>query len=273
MNPIFRCYEARLHTLPGAPTLRTANHEQLVEHHHRMQALNADKIVPRFGGDFDPEPEGFWESACYGMLEHEDTWQQSKLVWSWIDEEPVWLSPADWDVEVLPEPKREMQRRFRFTLLGGGQITVMEDFKLQHYQDLKFMGCDTEMRVTADAGDGLKRYTGTIDKIGCEMNPAAVLFLPGTPQAIADRVAATFRLLTFREGIGSSCRGPDRENFAALLDRSTQCSVCGRALRDHVSTLLGIGPSCARDMGLPHGLTIANIILQRRHELLGDAAE
>jgi hypothetical protein len=40
---IFNCLEARLHTLPDAPTLRTANHKQLVEHSNRLEVLNADK--------------------------------------------------------------------------------------------------------------------------------------------------------------------------------------------------------------------------------------
>ena len=85
-------------------------------------------------------------------------------------------------------------------------------------------------------------------------------------------MAATFRLLTFADGVGTSCRGPDAENFSALLDRSSKCSVCNRALKDHVSTLLGIGPDCARQMRLAHGLAAATKILQRRRELLGDAA-
>jgi hypothetical protein len=55
MLNIFHCHEARLHTLPDAPTLREANHEQLREHSNRLKTLNADKIVPRFGTDPDDE--------------------------------------------------------------------------------------------------------------------------------------------------------------------------------------------------------------------------
>ena len=58
----------------------------------------------------------------------------------------------------------------------------------------------------------------------------------------------------------------------ALLDRSERCCVCGRALRDHVSMLLGIGPDCAQHMRLPHSLAAADRIAQRRKELLGSGA-
>jgi hypothetical protein len=107
-HEIFNCYDARLHTLPEAPTLRAATHEQQVEHNDRLEALNADKIVPRFGVDpdrpyIDPEdPDSeieFFAGGCHSMLQHEDLWQQMKLVWSWIDERPVWLSPIHWDVQ------------------------------------------------------------------------------------------------------------------------------------------------------------------------------
>jgi hypothetical protein len=43
-------------------------------------------------------------------------------------------------------------------------------------------------------------------------------------------------------------------------------------LRDHVSTLLGIGPDCAEQMHLQHGLAAANKLIQRRRELLGEQA-
>jgi hypothetical protein len=278
---IFHCYDARLHTLAEAPTLRAANNEQLRAHHDRLGALNANKIVPRFGTDPKNDETGFefFTWACYGMLEQEDYWAQCQLVWAWIDERPVWLSPVNWDVEILPSPERPTLRRFRLTLLGGGQIRVSEQFKPMsdspgdRIDGLPMFICyQPQLRVTADAGDGLRRFTGVIDGVSGEMTPKAVLFEPDTPQSIADRVAATFRLLTYADRVGTSVRGPDPDNFIALLDHSERCCVCRRPLRDHVSTLLGIGPDCAKQLRLPHGLGIANKILQRRRELLGDAA-
>jgi hypothetical protein len=269
-NHVFHCHHARLHTLSPAPTLREANHGQLAAHWQNMKVLNADKIVPRFGTDpDDPEDaDGFFESACHYALEQEDFWRQCGLVWAWVDDRPDWVSPVDWDLCLLERPTHEMTRTFRMTLLGGGQITVREQFersKVAPEQEGEPLYCfDPNLRVTADAGNGLQRFSGIIEKCICEMSTHAVLFLPGTPQSIADRVAATFKLL------GAPRCPPDRDNFMALLDRSEQCCVCRRPLRDHPSTLLGIGPDCAKQMGLPHGLQAANKIIQRRRELLGD---
>jgi hypothetical protein len=264
-NNVFDCYSARLHTLLPAPTRQEATHAQLVAHHRNMQAANAGKVAPRFGTDPD-DADGFFEYACLGILEHEDNWRQCGLVWAWVDERPVWASPVNWDL-YIDNPTREMTRTFRMTLLGGGQITVREEFKRSKVipEDEGVYCRDPNLRVTADAGNGLQRFSGIIEEGsgGCEMSAYAVLFLPGTPQSIADRVAATFKLLGAPDG------WPNPDNFMALLDRSEQCCVCNRALRDHPSTLLGIGPDCAKQMGLPHGLQAANKILQRRRELLG----
>jgi len=162
-----------------------------------------------------------------------------------------------------------MTGTFRITLLGGGQITVREDFKRSKVTPEKAgepLYClEPNLRVTADAGNGLQRFSGILENCACEMSTHAVLFLPGTPQSIADRVAATFRLL------GVPGQPPEPDNFMALLDRSERCCVCRRPLRDHPSTLLGIGPDCAKQMKLPHGLQAANRIIQRRRELLGNA--
>jgi Family of unknown function (DUF6011) len=271
---IFHCNDARLHTLPEAPTLRVATHKQIIEHHDNLEALNTDKIVPRFGPDPDPDPTGeyrecrFFEHACHIMLAQEDNWRQCGLVWSWVDERPVWLSPVHWDLDILPRPEQPTLRRFRLSLLGGGQIRVSENFVTADAIGDGFVWCEhPELRVTADGGDGLRRYTGIIEDYHCEMAANAAVFLPGTPQSVADRVAQTFRLLD--TGSHASVRGPDRDNFMALLDRSEACCICRRPLRDHVSTLLGIGPDCARQMRLPHNLDAASRILQRRKQLLG----
>jgi hypothetical protein len=64
ITELFRFYDARLHSLPEAPMLRVANHKQRIEHGRRLQALNADKIVPRFGTDADPDPECDFFNSC-----------------------------------------------------------------------------------------------------------------------------------------------------------------------------------------------------------------
>jgi hypothetical protein len=99
---------------------------------------------------------------------------------------------VDWGVEILPDPDRELTRRIRFSLLGGGQITVVERFEHERYYR-------PELRVTAHTGEGLRRFTGALDGTFYEMSAKAAVFPRWTPQAIADRVAATFRLLALAD--------------------------------------------------------------------------
>jgi hypothetical protein len=54
----------------------------------------------------------------------------------------------------------------------------------------------------------------------------------------------------------------------ALLDGSTGCGICGKALTDEVSTLLHIGPGCAKKVGRPHDLAAAGEAVARRNTLL-----
>ena len=225
---------------------------------------NADAIQRRFGTEPDDD-DGFFESACHGILQQEDYWRQCNVVWAWIDERPVWVSAADWG-QILPDPEKPCVRQFRLSLLGGGQIKVTEKFECFLFDDPQ-LACDErqvicyepKLRVQAETENGLRTCNGVLSHGAvCEMSAYAVLFLPGTPQSIADRTAKTLRLID-----------QDVDNFSALLARGERCCICRRPLKDEVSKLLGIGPDCAKQMRLPHNLGAANRILQRRRELLG----
>jgi Family of unknown function (DUF6011) len=264
-SPTFDCYDARLHTLPDKPTLRVATHEQLVEHRDRLQVLNADKILPRFGTVADDE-HGFFESSCHGMLQYEDFWQQCGLVFAWIDQKPVWMSAADWlpygETGFPPLPTRPCRRIFRLSLIGGGQIRVTEHCSRALFESDKSFWPEgaPELLVTAHADEGLRRYSGRLSHGAvCEMATYAVLFVKATPQDIVDRVAATLRAIDTTP-----------ENFFALLDGSTGCAFCNRPLTDEVSKLIGVGPDCARQSNIPHNLTAASRRLELRRKLLGD---
>ena len=277
IHNIINYHDARLTTLPEQPTLRTATHEQRLEHMRQFEKINADKVLERFGTDpkNDDDEYQFFTSACHSMLEYEDYWQQADLVFSWIDERPVWLSPTAWWLEVLLPPPHPVLRQLRFSLLGGGQIQVREKFELSGWSDESYRTMchgNKILKVTADAGDGLHHYAGIVDGIHNEMGADVALFRRGTPQNVADRVAATFRLLAIINDECPSVRGPDRDRFMALLDHSAECCVCHRALRDEVSKSLGIGPDCAKHIGLPHNLAVATRVLKLRRELLGAAA-
>src|SRR5262245_31030239 len=250
MTTQFHCYEARLHTLPEAPTLRAANHEQLCQHYRNLKVLNADVVLQRFG--IDPKEDGFFESACHGVLLEEDYWRQCNLVWAWIDEKPVWVSAVDWEPPaLLPTPEKPCVRTFRLSLLGGGQIKVVEKFEpFTDFPELHTICYEPQLTVQAEIDGALRVCRGVISHGAVrEMATYAVLFPPRTPQEIADRTAATLRLI-----------GASAENFSALLARGEQCCMCHRPLRDHVSTLLGIGPDCAKQFNLPHSLEAATRI-------------
>ncbi len=90
------------------------------------------------------------------------------------------------------------------------------------------------------------------------METRAVVFGPNTPQDIADRTAATLRAID---------SNPD--NFHALLDGSSGCAFCSRALKDEVSKLIGVGPDCAKQNGIPHTTTAANKRLELGASYLG----
>jgi Family of unknown function (DUF6011) len=271
-SPSFDYCDARLHTLPDKPTLRVATHEQQIEHVRRLEVLNADEIVRRFGTVAD-DADGFFESACHGMLRCEDFWEQCGFVFAWIDPKPVWCSAADWfpyyENGFPPEPAEPLRRIFRLSLVGGGQIRVTERWTDEAPfgvgNDKRFWPeGDPGLLVTAHADDGLHlhRYSGRLSHGAvCEMATYAVLFPKGTPQAIADRVAATLRLIDATP-----------ENFFALLDGSTGCAICRRPLTDEVSKLVGVGPDCARQNNIPHTLAAANQRLALRRKLLGTAA-
>jgi hypothetical protein len=83
----------------------------------------------------------------------------------------------------------------------------------------------------------------------------AVTFPRGTEQTLVDRVGRTFAAMSDVDsgGIG----GPDLNRILALLDGSTGCSICGRPLRDEIRKLIGVGPNCAKQYGVPHSMGCA----------------
>jgi uncharacterized protein DUF6011 len=218
----------------------------------------AAKILQRFGPDPDPDSEyadcGFWENACNGMLQQEKRWKQSGEVFSWIDERPAWMSAADWNLRILP-PQKPCARRFRLSLIGGGQIRVTENLVLFSPGDElpPIIICDEQpmLRVQAETNGGLRTCSGVLSHgFMCEMQTYAVVFPRGTPQEIADRTAATLRLIDSTQ-----------ENLVALLARGDRCGCCRRPLEDEVSKLLGIGPDCAKALRVPHTIAFANRVL------------
>jgi hypothetical protein len=223
---------------------------------------NADTTL-----SFHEDDDDFLQSSLRGMAKCESEWQAAGAIYSWIDPYPAWVSAGDWS-EYLGDgfprdPLKPCRRIIRFSLIGGGQIRVTEQWTDKPLYDgaTKEIRCelDPKLHVSAHTDQGLRRYSGHLSYGAVyEMATHAVVFDQNTPQDIADRTAATLRAID---------SNPD--NFHALLDGSSGCAFCGRALKDEVSKLIGVGPDCAKQNGTPHTITAANKRLELRRKLLG----
>jgi hypothetical protein len=118
---------------------------------------------------------------------------------------------------------------------------------------------DDRVTITAHMPDRLHRYHGHICSYYSDCAASAVVCSGNADPEIVRRAAATLRTI-----------GPQEEVFYALLDSSTGCAICNRPLRDEVSKLIGVGPDCAKQNGIPHNMEAANPRLKLRRELLGE---
>jgi hypothetical protein len=229
-------------------------------------------MMPDITDEYDSDE---YERECRDYVErsairHEAKWRDRGGFVSWVELEPEWLSVKHlWGMpdDGLPDPKAPCRRIFRLTLIGGGQLRVTEkfvwrrNFETGEIEHTSFGSTicyeDPKLAVIPHVEDGVVRASGLLKDTGCnEMDQSAVVLFRGGDQALADRVAATLRLI--RSGA----------NFWALLDGSLGCAVCGRALRDEVSKLLNIGPDCAKKLGRTHNLAAASEALHLRGKLL-----
>lgn len=171
----------------------------------------------------------------------------------------------------MARPARPCRRIYRLSLIGGGQIRVTEKFVWCRHHDTgeidnllgpTWQEDDPKLSIIPHLADGIVRATGLWKSTEYyESDHSAVVLFHGGDQALADRVAATLRLIK------------EHDNFFALLDGSTGCAICGRPLRDEVSKLINIGPECARKINRPHNLKAASEIVRRRRELLAGAGQ
>jgi hypothetical protein len=226
--------------------------------------------------ELDEDEVGWRESCTQYMREKEAECLQKGYCFSWIDPEPTFCPASDYSLLftkdgnydiAFPNPDEPCTRILRFSLLGGGQIRAIEDFVESSVPGISsWPGERTwnrnkiKLKITAHVGDSIVTAMG--DKYEgehYEMNAQAVV-LYGRRQDLADRVAATFRLID-----------NDADNFFALMDGSEGCAICGRALRDEISKLIGVGPECASKYGVPHSRQAAEKRLELRKKLLGES--
>lgn len=207
------------------------------------------------------DDQEFIDSAWSGKAKYEAQWRDEGRATAWIDPHPQWVNASDWDVYALTRPEIKTTRVLRFILLGGGQIRVTEKFFGPEDQTCKQCRYGQRLLIKAETPLGIVQVVGRIEGFSYEMSMRAVRLMSAKHQDIADRVAATFRLILDDQNM------PTKENFMAILDGSAGCAFCGRQLRDHISKLIGIGPDCARNNDLQHNQSVAGRVLARRRTL------
>jgi hypothetical protein len=78
-----------------------------------------------------------WTSrATKHMREKEIAWTRAGYCYAWIDPEPTFCTVSEWSTLfdrdgdfAFPDPTTPCTRILRFSLLGGGQIRVLERFR------------------------------------------------------------------------------------------------------------------------------------------------
>jgi hypothetical protein len=219
----------------------------------------------------------WFENSIGRMLEREREWDAQGVPFYWISPYPWWINPTDWDLYGFPgpgdcslfaEPTEPTRRFYRFSLIGGGQVVLVENwrwFRLLAGDTLSdYDAAGDEIRVTAHVDNEVVRHNGRI-KYGVgpsELSAKAVTFKPGTPYPLVERVGRTFAAMADDFG------GPDLDKVLALLDGSSGCAICGRDLKDEISKLVGVGPSCAKQFGIPHSMAAASKRLRLRQQIL-----
>jgi hypothetical protein len=240
--------------------------------------MSMTETLPPYDGEFER-----WCREAMTKLEAARTTEGKTF--AWFSNEPD-IAEGAFSWFFLEDPTAPCRRIFRFSMIGG-QIKTTETWDWFHWwgkqkpDDIDRMGWTFEddstvlghvyardngrlawlvITVTAHTAEGVQRYRGFVESWIAECSASAVVFGKNVPQEIADRAAATLRLTS----------RPDIEPFYALLDDSEGCAICGRALRDEVSKLVGVGPDCAKQNGIPHSLQAASKRLELRRKLLGE---
>jgi hypothetical protein len=245
-----------------------------------------------------PIPNDYVESGAYDrdakqwtrddMAKCEVKWRAEGRVFAWCKDDPDWaphcevLLPKSWET-VRAYPTEPCQITTWFSLIGGGRVGVVQRWNWRRYADgttrtqelaepyplhkvwrdeYNFLTEDSvidhRLIIQAHTLDGLYRCTGSLHTQQSEIFAYAAVFDRRVPQEVADRVAKTLAAIDWEDG------------YCALLDSSEGCAMCGRPLRDEVSKLVGVGPTCAKQHHIPHSIEAANRRLELRRKILGE---
>jgi hypothetical protein len=114
---------------------------------------------------------------------------------------------------------------------------------------------DQKSEITVRVNDGV--YKGWIQQIWAGSQMAFAVLLQGGSQGLTNfvhEVASDF--------FGSNLP----KEISTFLPESKICFACHRPLKDEISKAIGHGPTCAKRLNIPHNLTVANEIVQKRND-------
>lgn len=215
---------------------------------------------PLSQAESDALDRAFHQSAVAQAIEDAELLRQKGYVTFSLD--PSWEHPLEWIDCLLgiseihqqtPPPPTARSLTIRLSIIGGGELKLTAETRVVRFGDgvRESVG---SIRIDAEGSSGVIQVSYT------EME-AVTIGLATSDAGLAERIAKTVAT-------------PDPCNLAEtlcpILAPSKRCLLCSRKLEDDVSKVLQIGPTCASRLGLAHNPQAAEIVLQKRHELLND---
>lgn len=176
---------------------------------------------------------------------------------------PAWMGAVScvagvkWWADEITKPTKAINR----WSMAGGQLRTTTMFTKCGDDELIFFA-PTSMRLDVlvrDSSKWIVKASGTVEDFHAEMDCEIAVFGRGTDQRIVDGVADLL------------VRKRDTEDHAervALMALRSKCHSCNRPLKDEISKIVGFGPDCARQSGIPHNLEFARQVERHRTRLV-----
>lgn len=270
-----REYEALLAKLP--PELLAQHREREAEERAEYEAKHEREIAERdlrFGawlearGLDEPAEDDLETPARFCTDEDVDAARRRGLVAAAV--EPVsinafelWLIWGPNYQDSGPFAKCEKAARLRLPLaIGEGSITLV--IESEKVRSSGYEGVFTHLvsRMPFEGTIDGEYVTGALVQVISDMELFRIELSQGS-QEIADKLARYFDRLFAEINLP--------EDLSAILAPSKRCFACGRPLDDPISKALWIGPTCAKNLGVPHNSEAVRIIAEKRRTFICDA--
>ncbi len=177
---------------------------------------------------------------------------------------PKWNSHVDWIDHImgLSTYPRTIPKKARSTTL---RLKLADDYQLQ-------MHIKTEVHQFGDNEEPFEQ----IDSIKLEVCRPYERTFYGQLVTTCDEMSVTIVAIQGPQSVADNLlrvlSTPDADRLAEtlcpLLASIGRCHFCGRPLRDKVSRVLQIGPSCAKAFGIAHNQHAASLVSQQIASLL-----